>query len=52
VRARETHRGPYPLEATENDFVRKEVGERVATVVGVVRGLLPMARFELAVGTG
>ncbi|KWU44897.1 hypothetical protein RHOSPDRAFT_28972 [Rhodotorula sp. JG-1b] len=39
---------PYPLEATENDFVRKEVGERVATVVGVVRGLLPILRSAAA----
>ncbi|GAA5878475.1 hypothetical protein JCM3774_006413 [Rhodotorula dairenensis] len=39
---------PYPLEATDNDSVRKHVGERVATVVGVVRGLLPILRSAAA----
>ncbi|GAA5978353.1 hypothetical protein JCM10908_004325 [Rhodotorula pacifica] len=39
---------PYPLEATENDFVRRQVGERVATVVGVVKGLLPILRTAAA----
>ncbi|GAA6029275.1 hypothetical protein JCM8097_003599 [Rhodosporidiobolus ruineniae] len=33
-----------PLEAAENDVVRRLVGERVATVVGVVKGLLPILR--------
>lgn len=35
---------PYPLEATENDLVKKQIGERVATMVGAVRGLLPILR--------
>lgn len=35
---------PYPLEATESDAVRRQVGERVATVVGALKGLLPILR--------
>ncbi|GAA5822836.1 hypothetical protein JCM11251_004395 [Rhodosporidiobolus azoricus] len=37
-----------PLEAVENDVVRKLVGERVSTVVGVVKGLLPFLRSSAA----
>ncbi|BGP13764.1 hypothetical protein JCM10213_006405 [Rhodosporidiobolus nylandii] len=36
--------GLAPLEAAENDTVRKLIGERVATVVGVAKGLLPLIR--------
>ncbi|GAA5894831.1 hypothetical protein JCM6882_006689 [Rhodosporidiobolus microsporus] len=33
-----------PLEAVENDAVKKLVGERISTVVGVVKGVLPFLR--------
>ncbi|GAA5848242.1 hypothetical protein JCM8547_004452 [Rhodosporidiobolus lusitaniae] len=33
-----------PLEAAENDVVRKLVGERIATIVGIAKGVLPILR--------
>ncbi|GAA5922587.1 hypothetical protein JCM3775_005782 [Rhodotorula graminis] len=39
---------PVPLEAAENDDARRMVGERVAVVVGVVKGLVPLLRSAAA----
>ncbi|GAA6005016.1 uncharacterized protein JCM10292_002599 [Rhodotorula paludigena] len=39
---------PYPLEATDADVVRKLVGEKVQTVVGAIKGLLPFLRAAAA----
>ncbi|GAA5843732.1 hypothetical protein JCM9279_000125 [Rhodotorula babjevae] len=39
---------PAPLEAAENDDARKTVGERVAVVVGAVKGLVPLLRSAAA----
>ncbi|BGO89500.1 hypothetical protein NBRC10512_003960 [Rhodotorula toruloides] len=39
---------PCPLEAIENDQARKLIGERVTTVIGVVKGLLPILRSAAA----
>ncbi|GAA5990487.1 hypothetical protein JCM11641_007734 [Rhodosporidiobolus odoratus] len=33
-----------PLEAVENDTISKHIGERIVTVVGMVKGLLPILR--------
>ncbi|BGP45869.1 hypothetical protein JCM10450v2_001704 [Rhodotorula kratochvilovae] len=39
---------PTPLEAVENDQARRLVGERIATVVAVVKGLVPLLRSAAA----
>ncbi|GAA6047651.1 hypothetical protein JCM3770_001609 [Rhodotorula araucariae] len=39
---------PAPLEAVENDQARRLVGERVATVVAVIKGLVPLLRSAAA----